>query len=62
MKDRGVLSRKLTRLEYGLGNLDKERGKFINFFQFNKQTGLGREYKNTELKVPLITRLLNYDN
>mgnify|MGYP000163816328 CR=1 FL=1 len=46
--------------EKKLEELDFERRFYENFYQFNKSTGLGKIYKQTELKIRIVSRLLNY--
>ena len=46
--------------EKKLEELDFERRFYENFYQFNKSTGLGKIYRQTELKIRICSRLLNY--
>lgn len=43
-----------------LEELDFERRFYEDFYQFNKSTGLGKIYRQTELKIRICSRLLNY--
>ena len=43
-----------------LSELDFQRRFYENFYQFNKITGLGKKYRETELKIRICSRLLNY--
>ena len=42
-----------------LEELDFERRFYENFYQFNKKTGLGKIYRQTELKIRICSRMLN---
>lgn len=45
--------------EIRLKSLNYKRDFFENFYQFNKETGLGRAYRNIELKIRICNRIIN---
>lgn len=44
--------------EKKLEELDFKRRFYENFYQFNKKTGLGKIYRQTQLKIKICGRLL----
>lgn len=38
--------------------LERKYNSFINFYEFNKSTGLGRKYKQLKLKIRILIRIL----
>lgn len=48
----------LFNCEKQLEKLYFKRMCYENFYQFNKETGLGKIYKQTELKIRICNRLL----
>lgn len=48
----------LFNCEKMLEKLDFKRMSYENFYQFNKETALGKIYKQTELKIRICNRLL----
>lgn len=48
----------LFNCEKMLEKLDFKRMSYENFYQFNKATGLGKIYKQIELKIRICNRLL----
>lgn len=49
----------LFNCEKMLEKLDFKRMSYENFYEFNKETGLGKIYKQIELKIRICNRLLN---
>ena len=59
-KSKPLLAVVLFNSEKKLEELDFKRRFYENFYQFNKKTGLGKIYRQTQLKIRICSRLLNY--